>query len=64
MNLKKIGSSLKFYIREITEKPFQTLEDQIVDCELNQLITPIVHQTWVERKFGKSHYKSLNLYCG
>ncbi len=59
MILKKIGSSLKFYIREISEKPFQTLEDQIVDCELNQLINPIVHQTWVGRKFGKSHYKSL-----
>ena len=60
MNLKKIISSLKFHIRELIEKPYQTLENQIVDHKLNQLITPIVHQTWVDRKFGKSHYKSLN----
>lgn len=59
MNLKNISSSIKFAIREITEKPLQYLEDQINTNNKDQKITPVVYQTWINKYFGKTHFNSL-----
>lgn len=59
MTLKNIANSIKYTLREITEKPLIYLEDQIVTKKIDQKITPIVYQTWLEKYFGKTHFKSL-----
>ena len=59
-------NSLKKNIRNFTERPLVIVEDQFALKSLNQKIPPIVHQTWVENRFGKTHanqikkFRSLN----
>ena len=59
MTLKNIANSLKFAVREITEKPLRYLEDQINTKIKDQKISPIVHQTWTDKYFGRTHFNSL-----
>ena len=59
MSLKNIANSLKFAMREITEKPLRYLEDQINAKIKDQKISPIVHQTWTDKYFGRTHFNSL-----
>ena len=59
MSLKNIASSIKFAIREITEKPLQYLDDQINANIKDQKISPIVYQTWSDKYFGRTHFNSL-----
>ena len=56
MSLKNIASSIKFAIREITEKPLQHLEDQTNTNIKDQKISPIVYQTWSDKYFGRTHF--------
>ena len=59
MSLKNIASSIKFAIREITEKPLRHLEDQTSTNIKDQKISPIVYQTWSDKYFGRTHFNSL-----
>lgn len=59
MSLKNFASSVKFAIREITEKPLRYLEDQINKNIKDQKISPVVHQTWFDKYFGRTHFNSL-----
>ena len=59
MTLKNIANFLKFAAREITEKPLLYLEDQINTKIKDQKISPIVHQTWTDKYFGRTHFNSL-----
>ena len=59
MSLKNIASSIKFAIREITEKPLRQLEDQTNTNIKDQKISPIVYQTWSDKYFGRTHFNSL-----
>ena len=51
----KIADKIKYNIRRISEYPLVTLDDQKALRPPNQKITPIVYQTWVDNKFGKTH---------
>ena len=62
MGIKKILTSIKHRVRSFTETPLQNLHDQIADKPPNQKITPIVHQTWFQNKFGKTHLNSLKAF--
>ena len=62
MGIKKILNSIKYRVRSFTETPLQNLHDQIADKPSNQKITPIVHQTWFQNKFGKTHLNSLKTF--
>tara|TARA_Y200000002_G_scaffold304213_1_gene259803 strand:- start:863 stop:1675 length:813 start_codon:yes stop_codon:yes gene_type:complete len=55
----KIADKIKYNIRRISEYPLVTLDDQKALRPPNQKITPIVYQTWVDNKFGKTHKRSL-----
>ena len=55
----KIADKIKYNIRRISEYPLVTLDDQKASRPPNQKITPIVYQTWVDNKFGKTHARSL-----
>ena len=55
----KIADKIKYNIRRISEYPLVTLGDQKASRPPNQKITPIVYQTWVDNKFGKTHARSL-----
>ena len=55
----KIADKIKYNIRRISEYPLVTLDDQKASSPPNQKITPIVYQTWVANKFGKTHARSL-----
>ena len=55
----KIADKIKYNIRRISEYPLLTLDDQKALRPPNQKITPIVYQTWVDNKFGKTHKRSL-----
>ena len=59
MSSKNIASSIKFAIREITEKPLRQLEDQTNINIKDQKISPIVYQTWSDKYFGRTHFNSL-----
>ena len=59
MSPKNIASSIKFAIREITEKPLRQLEDQTNTNIKDQKISPIVYQTWSDKYFGRTHFNSL-----
>jgi len=51
--------SIKSKIRKITEYPLVEIKDQFTQKPASQSITPIVHQTWIDNKFGKKHSKSI-----
>ena len=55
----KTLDKIKYNIRKIFEYPLVPLYDQEAISPPNQKITPIVYQTWVDNKFGKTHAKSL-----
>ena len=55
-----IADKIKYNIRRISEYPLVTLEDQKASRPPNQKITPIVYQTWIDNKFGKTHARSLS----
>ena len=55
----KIINSIKFSLREFTERPLMYLEDQIIKSKLQQNIPPMVYQTWIEKYFGRTHFNSL-----
>ena len=44
-------------MREITEKPLRYLDDQIYTKTKDQKISPIVHQTWTDKYFGRTHFQ-------
>ena len=52
-------SKIKFNIRKLTEYPLIELQDQKAHKPPKQNIPPIVHQTWINKKFGKTHAKSI-----
>ena len=56
---KHIINIIKYKIRRMTQYPLVEIEDQIAVKPPNQKIPPIVHQTWVDNKFGKTHAKSI-----
>ena len=58
MYYKKVDK-IKYTIRRILDYPLVPLYDQKAIRPPNQKITPIVHQTWIDNKFGKTHAKSL-----
>ena len=51
--------SIKNKLRAFTEYPLIEIEDQVAKSPPKQSITPIVHQTWIDNKFGKTHTKSI-----
>ncbi len=55
----KITNKIKYKIRRILEYPLVTLDDQKAFRPPNQRIPPVVYQTWVDNKFGKTHTRSL-----
>ena len=50
---------IKNNIRKITEYPLIEIEDQLAIRPPKQKISPIVHQTWIDKKFGRTHAKSI-----
>ena len=57
-----IDNNFKFIknnIRKITEYPLIEIEDQLAIRPPKQKISPIVHQTWIDKKFGRTHAKSI-----
>ncbi len=57
--LKKIEKFFDFYIKRITEYPLQKLDNQISYENLDQIIPPVVYQTWENDLFGKTHFKEI-----
>ena len=57
--LKKIEKFFDYKIKKITEYPLVKLKDQIADKKIDQVIPPIVYQTWENNEFGKTHYKEI-----
>ena len=55
----KLPDKIKYIVRQITEYPLVEVSDQLAIKPPKQKITPIVHQTWIDNKFGKTHAKSL-----
>ena len=55
----KIADKIKYNIRRISEYPLVTLDDQKASRPPNQKIAPVVYQTWVDNKFGKTHARSI-----
>tara|TARA_B100000900_G_C20495102_1_gene681246 strand:- start:296 stop:1114 length:819 start_codon:yes stop_codon:yes gene_type:complete len=53
-------NSFKNSLRRITEYPLVEIEDQFAVNPPKQKISPIVHQTWINQKFGKNHARSIN----
>ena len=51
--------SIKNKLRAFTEYPLIEIENQVAKSPPKQSITPIVHQTWIDNKFGKTHTKSI-----
>ena len=52
-------NKIKYKLRRITEYPLVELKDQKALNPPSQNIPPIVHQTWINKKFGKTHAKSI-----
>jgi hypothetical protein len=52
-------NKIKYKIRKITEYPLVEVQDQIAVRPPNQRISPVVYQTWIDNKFGKTHAKSI-----
>ena len=59
MNNYRFLNSIKNKLRSFTEYPLIEIEDQVAQYPPSQSITPIVHQTWIDNKFGKTHSKSI-----
>jgi len=59
MSSYSILNSIKKSVRNITEYPLVKIDDQVAQNPPSQSITPIVHQTWIDKKFGKTHAKSI-----
>ena len=55
----KLLDKIKYIVRQLTEYPLVEVNDQLAIKPPKQKITPIVHQTWIDNKFGKTHAKSL-----
>ena len=55
----KIVDKIKYKIRRLSEYPLVTVYDQKASKPPKQRISPIVYQTWVDNKFGKTHARSL-----
>ncbi len=55
----KLPDKIKYIVRQLTEYPLVEVNDQLAIKPPKQKITPIVHQTWIDNKFGKTHAKSL-----
>ena len=55
-------NKIKYKIRKITEYPLVEIQDQIAIRPPKQKISPVVYQTWIDNKFGKTHAKSCLLY--
>ena len=62
MSFKKILNTIKYNVRNLTETPLLSLNDQVAINPPNQKITPIVHQTWFNNNFGKTHLNSLKCF--
>ena len=52
-------NKIKYKLRRITEYPLVELKDQKALYPPSQNISTIVHQTWINKKFGKTHAKSI-----
>ena len=52
-------NKIKYKIRKITEYPLVEIQDQIAIRPPKQKISPVVYQTWIDNKFGKTHAKSI-----
>ena len=50
---------IKDNLRKITEYPLVEVFDQLAVKPPKQKISPIVHQTWIDNKFGRTHAKSI-----
>ena len=59
MSNQNVLSLFKNGIRKITEYPLVEIPNQVAKKPPIQSINPIVHQTWINNKFGKTHAKSI-----
>ena len=59
MGIHKNLNLIKNNIRKITEYPLVEIVDQLAVNPPKQKIPPLVHQTWIDKKFGKTHAKSI-----
>ena len=57
--ISNILYTIKKKLRSITEYPLVEINDYISQKPIEQKINPIVHQTWIDKKFGKTHAKQI-----
>ena len=55
----KIFTYLKKSLRRFTEYPLVEINDQDAINPPNQIISPVVYQTWINNKFGQTHSKQI-----
>ena len=51
---------LKKIIKNLTQRPLQELNNVIKTKKSNFKIPPVVYQTWINKSFGKDHYRALS----